>query len=166
MLCWKPPITPLPCSPTHPLQLLGLLGIPLLEHIIFARPRASPLNGGRLGHLLLHMQLETQAQGVLVRSYCCSSYRVADSFSSVGTYASSSIGGHVFHPIDDSEPPPLYFPGTGIASLESLYQGPVGKILLAYAIVSAFSGWLWYGSPNGAVFAWSFLPSHLYSLSL
>jgi hypothetical protein len=40
---------------------------PVLGHIIFARPRASPPSDG---HLLLHMQLETQAQRVLVSSYC------------------------------------------------------------------------------------------------
>jgi hypothetical protein len=33
---------------------------PVLGHIIFARLRVSPPNEGRLGHLLLHMQLETQ----------------------------------------------------------------------------------------------------------
>jgi hypothetical protein len=112
---------------------------PIPGHIIFARPRASALNDGRLGHLLLHVQLETQAQGVLVSPYCSSSYRVTDSFSSLSTFSSSSVGGPVFHPIDDCEHPLLYLPGTGIASQEKLYQGPVSKILLAYAIVSAFA---------------------------
>jgi hypothetical protein len=36
---------------------------PLLGHVIFARPRASPPSDGRLGHPLLHMQLETQLWG-------------------------------------------------------------------------------------------------------
>jgi hypothetical protein len=45
---------------------------------------------------LLHMQLETQALGVLVSSYCCSSYKVADPFISLGTFCSSSIGGSVW----------------------------------------------------------------------
>jgi hypothetical protein len=58
---------------------------------------ASLPNDGRLGHLLLHMQLETQTLGVLVSSYCCSTYRVADPFSSLGTFSNSSIGGPVFH---------------------------------------------------------------------
>jgi hypothetical protein len=31
------------------------------------------------------MQLETRAPGVLVSSYCCSAYRVADPFSSLDT---------------------------------------------------------------------------------
>jgi hypothetical protein len=51
---------------------------PILRHIKFVRPRASLPNDGWLGHLLLHMQLETRALGVLVSSYCCSTYRVAD----------------------------------------------------------------------------------------
>jgi hypothetical protein len=91
---------------------------PVLGHIKFARPRASLLNDGLLGHLLLHMQLETRALGVLVSSYCCSTYRVAVPFSSLGTFSSSSIGGPVFHLIDDCEHSLLYLPGTGIASYE------------------------------------------------
>jgi hypothetical protein len=66
------PIPPTPTSwPWHS---------PVLGNIIFARPRASPPIDGRLGHPLLHMQLETQALGVgrvvLVSLYCCSSYTV------------------------------------------------------------------------------------------
>jgi hypothetical protein len=67
------------------------------------------------------MQLETQAQGVLVSSYFCSSYTVTDTFSSLGTFSNSTIGGPVFHPIDDSEH--LYFPGTGITSQKSAISG-------------------------------------------
>jgi hypothetical protein len=65
------------------------------------------------------MQLETQALGVLGSSYCCSTNRVADPFSSLGNFSSSSIGGPVFHPIADCEHPLLCLPGTGIASQES-----------------------------------------------
>jgi hypothetical protein len=36
---------------------------PVLGHMIFARPKASPPIDGQLGHPLLHMQLETQALG-------------------------------------------------------------------------------------------------------
>jgi hypothetical protein len=63
------------------------------------------------------------ALGVLVSSYCCSSYRVTDSFSSLGTFSSSSIGGPVFHTIDDCEHPLLYLPGTGTASQETAISG-------------------------------------------
>jgi hypothetical protein len=94
---------------------------PVLGHIIFARPKASPPNDGQLGHFLLYMQLETRALGVLVSSYCCSSYRVTDPFSFLGTF--SSIGGCMFQPIDDCEHPLLYFPGIGIASQKSAISG-------------------------------------------
>jgi hypothetical protein len=70
------------------------------------------------------MQLETQALRVPVSSYCCSTYRFADPFSSLGTFSSSSIGGPVFHPIDDCEHPLLYLPGTGIASQETAIPRP------------------------------------------
>ena len=63
------------------------------------------------------MQLETRALGVLVSSYCCSTYRVADPFSSLGTF--SSIGGPVIHPIADCEHPLLCFLGAGIVSQET-----------------------------------------------
>jgi hypothetical protein len=36
--------------------------------MIFARPRASPPIDGRLGHPLLHMQLETQLWGIMVNN--------------------------------------------------------------------------------------------------
>ena len=39
---------------------------PVLGHMIFARPKASPSIDGRLGHPLPHMQLDTQFWGVLV----------------------------------------------------------------------------------------------------
>ena len=39
------------------------------------------------------MQLDTRALGVLVSSYCCSTYRVANLFSSLGAFSSFSIGG-------------------------------------------------------------------------
>jgi hypothetical protein len=66
------PNSPIPASwPWHSL---------VLGHIIIARPRASHSIDGQLRHPLLHMQLETQALGggVLVSSYCSSSYRVVD----------------------------------------------------------------------------------------
>jgi hypothetical protein len=66
---------------------------PVLRHIKFARPMGLSLQWWLIGHLLLHMQLETGALGVLVISYCCSTYRVTDPFSSLDTFSSSSIGG-------------------------------------------------------------------------
>jgi hypothetical protein len=43
---------------------------PVLGHMIFTIPRTSPSIDGRLGHPLLHMQVETQLWEVLVSSYC------------------------------------------------------------------------------------------------
>ena len=96
---------------------------PVLAHIKFARPRASLPSDDRLGHLLLHIQLETRALGVLVSSYCCSFCRATDPFRSLGTFSSSSIGGPVFHLIADCEHPLLYLPGTGIASQDTAISG-------------------------------------------
>ena len=96
---------------------------PVLEHMVFSIPRASFPIDGWLGHLLIHMQLETWAPGVLVSSYCFFPYRVANPFSSLGTFSSSSIGGPVFHPIGDCEHPLLYLPGIGIVSLETAISG-------------------------------------------
>ena len=97
-------------------------------------------NDGQLGHLLLHMQLETRAQGVLVSPNCCSSYRVADPFSSLGAFSSFSIGGPVFHLIDDCEHPLLYLPGTGIASYETAISGSLQQNLAGICN----SVWIWW----------------------
>jgi hypothetical protein len=125
-----------PQSPQYPLAaLLPTLPTPaswpwhslVLGHMIFAIPRSSPPTDGRLGHPLLHIQLETQLRRgwgwVLVSSYHCSFYRVADLFSSLGTFSSSFIRGPVLHPIDDREHPLLYLPGIGIDSQERAMSG-------------------------------------------
>jgi hypothetical protein len=69
------------------------------------------------------MQLETHLWWVLVSSYLCSSYRVADPFCSLDTFSSSFIKSPVFHLIDDCEHSLLYLPGTGIASQERAMSG-------------------------------------------
>jgi hypothetical protein len=102
------------------------------------------------------MQLETQALGVQVSSYCCSTYRVADPFSSLGTFSSSSIGGWgfaVFHPIADCEHPLLYLTGTGIASQETAISGSCqqnladicNSVCVWWLIMGWIAGWgsLW-----------------------
>jgi hypothetical protein len=69
------------------------------------------------------MQLETQALGVLVSSYCSSTYQVADPFSSMGTFSSSFIGGSVIHPIADCEHSLLCLLGPCIVSQETAISG-------------------------------------------
>jgi hypothetical protein len=61
--------------------------------------------------------------GVLVSSYCCSTYRVADPFSSLGTFSCFSIGGPVIHPTADCEHPLLCLLGPSIASQETAISG-------------------------------------------
>jgi hypothetical protein len=84
------------------------------------------------------------ALDMLVSSYCCSSYRAVDPFSSLGAFSSSSIGGPVFHPIDDCEHPPLYLPGTGIASQETAISGSCQQNL-AGICNSVWVWWLFWG---------------------
>jgi hypothetical protein len=84
--------------------------------------------------------------GVFVSSYCCSTYRIADLFSSLSTFPSSSIGGPVIHPVADCEHSLMCLPHKS-----QLYLGPFSKILLVYAMVSAFGSWLWDGSLDMAI---------------
>ena len=88
---------------------------------------------------------------VLVSSYCCSTYRVADPFSSLGTFSSSSIGGPVIHPIADSEHPLLCLLGPSIVSQETALSGSVQQNLPSVcngvSIWRLIMGWiLGYGS--------------------
>jgi predicted benzoate:H+ symporter BenE len=47
----------------------------------------------------------------------------------LGAFSSFSIGGPVFHPINNCEHPLLYLPGTGIASQETAILGSFQKNL-------------------------------------
>jgi hypothetical protein len=116
-----PPISyPSPCSPTHQLPLL-CPGIPLywgIEHsqdqgpllslmsykaiLYWLEPWVSPcvLFGWWFSHWVLW--------GVLVSSYCCSSYGAANTFSSLGPFSSSSTRDPVLSPMVGCEYPPLW----------------------------------------------------------
>jgi hypothetical protein len=104
------------------------------------------------------MQLETLALGVLVSSYYCSSCRVTDPFSCLGTFSSSSTGGSLFDPIDDCGYPLLYLPGTGIPSQETAISGycqkNLSRLCNSVCIWWLIMGWIpWWGS------LWMVLPS-------
>jgi hypothetical protein len=92
------------------------------------------------------MQLETRALGDLVSSYCCSTYRVSDPFSSLGTFSISCIGSPVFHPIDDCEHPLLYLPGTGLAShkiaISGSFQQNLAGICNSVCVWWLIMGWI------------------------
>ena len=66
---------------------------------------------------------DTSSRGVLVSSYCCSTYRVADPFSSLGTFSSSSIGSPVIHSKADCKPPLMCLLGPGIVLQETALSG-------------------------------------------
>jgi hypothetical protein len=131
---------------------------PVLGHMIFARPKASPPIDGRLGHPLLHMQLEIHLCRVPVSSYCCSTYRVANPFSSLVTFSSSFIRGPVFHSIDVCEHPLLYLPGPGIASKKIAISGSCQQNL-AGICNSVWVWWLYMGWIPGWGSLWLILSS-------
>ena len=70
--------------------------------------------------------------GVLISSYCWSSYRAANPFSSLGTFSSSFIGDPVLHPMDDCEHPLLYLSGTGRALKETAISGSCQQALVLH----------------------------------
>jgi hypothetical protein len=89
--------------------------------------------------------------GLLVSSYCCSTYRVADPFSSLGTFSGSSIGDPVIHPIADCEHPLLCFLGPGIASQETAISGSfqqnLASVCNGVSVWRLIMGWIpMYGS--------------------
>ena len=130
MLSQKFPIpSPRPASLTIHSHFLALAFPCTGAYKVCKTKGASFTNDRRLGHLLIHMHLETGALGVLVSSYCCSTYRVADLFSSLVTFSSSSIGGPVIHPIADCEHPLLCLLGHGLVSQETAISGSFQQTL-------------------------------------
>jgi hypothetical protein len=111
-------LLPYPPTPTSWPWLSSVLG-----HITFARPRGLSSQCWPTRPSSVAYAARDTSSGVLVSSYCCSTYRIADPFSSLDTFSSSSIGGPVFHSIDDCEHPLLYLPGTGIASQKTAISG-------------------------------------------
>jgi hypothetical protein len=131
---------PFPWSPNHLVPTSWPWNSPIEVHIIFSRPRASRPIDGLLGHPLLHMQLETRTLGDLIRSYCCSSYRIADPFCSFSTFSGSLIEDPVLHPIEVCEHPLLYLPGTGMVSQETAISGSCQQNLVGICS----SVWVWW----------------------
>jgi hypothetical protein len=145
MLSQKSPI-PFPPLPYPPTPTFWPWRFPVLRHIKFARPMGLSYHWWPTRPSSDTYTARDRSSGwVLVSSYC-STYRVADPFRFLGTFSSSSIGGPVIHPIADCEHPLLSLLGPGIVSQETALSGPFSKILLVYAMVSAFGSWLWDGS--------------------
>jgi hypothetical protein len=92
-----------------------------------------------------------KSSGVLVSSYCCSTNRVADPFSSLGIFSSSSIGGPAIHPIADCEHPLMCLLGPSIVSQETAiagsFQQNLASVCNGVSIWRLIMGWIpGYGS--------------------
>ena len=111
----KPPISsPFPCSSTHPLPLPGptiplhwgihqvftgtWLLLPLMTHQAILCYICSQSHESH--HVFSVVAgLVPGSSGVLVSSYCCSSYGAANPFNSLGPFSSSFIGDPVLSPM-------------------------------------------------------------------
>jgi hypothetical protein len=86
--------------------------------------------------------------------YCCSSYGVANPFSSFSPFSNPSIGDPVLSPMDGCEYPPLYLSGTGRASQETAISGSCQQALLGIHnsvwVWCLYMGWvnLWMAFPS------------------
>jgi hypothetical protein len=153
-----PPLAP---QPTHSHFLA-------LGQRIFERPKASPTINGQLGHPLLLMQLGSQVPPCVFFDWWFSPREPWEYW--LVHIVVPPMGLHTRSvPWVISLAPPLetlcsiqkmtmsiYFCiCQALAGYQphrrQLYQGPVSKILLSYAIRPGFGGCLWDGSPCGAV---------------
>jgi hypothetical protein len=116
-----PPIPYLPTPPFWPWRS------PVLGHIQFACPMGLSFQWWPIRPSFVTYAAKDNR--VLVSSYCCSTYRVAVPFSSLGTFSSSSIGGRVTHPIADCDHPLNvelwgWRLGSAVQNAYSTFRGP------------------------------------------
>jgi hypothetical protein len=152
MLSWKSPIHPPPALLSNPPTPSSWpWHSPVLGHIKFARPRSLSFQWWPIRPSSATYAARDKSSRILISSYCCSTYRVADPFNSLGTFYSSSIGGPLFHPIADCEHPLLCLLGTGIASQERAISGTCQQTLAG--ICNSVCVWrlIMGGSPGSAV---------------
>jgi hypothetical protein len=113
----KVPYTHPPTLPYPPTPHFWPWQSPVLGHIKFASPMGLSFQWWSTRPSFDTYAARVKSSRVLVSSYCCSTYRVAVTFSSLGTFSSSSIGGSVIHPIADyCEHPLLCLQGPCIVS--------------------------------------------------
>ena len=94
----------------------------------------------------------------MISSYCCSSYRVADPFSTLGTFSSLFIPFPVLSPMDDCEHSLLYLSGTGRASQETAISGSCQQALVGIHN-SVWVWWLYMGWIPRWGSLWMVIPS-------
>jgi hypothetical protein len=150
MLSQKSPI-PYPPLPCPPIPIFWPWCSPVLGHIKFVCPMGLSFQGWPTRPSFDTYAARVKSSGVLVSSECCSSYRVADPFSSLGTFSSSSIGSPVIHPIADCEHPLLCLLGPGLVSQETAISGTfhqnLASVCNGVSIWKLSMGWIpGYGS--------------------
>jgi hypothetical protein len=88
----KSPLYPPPTQlPNLPIPTSWPWRSPILGHIKFARPRDLSSQWWPTRPSSATYAARDMSSGVLVSSYCCFTYRVADPFSFLGTFFSSSV---------------------------------------------------------------------------
>jgi hypothetical protein len=150
MLSQKSPI-PSPPLPYPPTPTFWPWHSPVLGHIKFACPMGLSFQWWPTRPSFDTYAARVKSSWVLVSSYCCSTYRVADPFSSLGTFSSSSIEGPVIHPIADCEHPLLCLLGPGLVSQETALSGSfqqnLASVCNGVSIWRLIMGWIpGYGS--------------------
>ena len=119
---------------------------PVLGHIKFARPRGLSSHWWLTSPSSATYAARDKSSGILVSSYCCSTYRVAVPFSSLGAFSSSSIGGPVIHSIADCEHPLLCLLGPGIVSQETAISGSfqqnLASVCNGVSVWKLIMGWI------------------------
>jgi hypothetical protein len=134
---------PIPYPPTPPFwpwhsRVLG--------HIKFASPKGLSFQWWLTRPSFDTYAARDKSSVVLVSSYCCSTYRVAVPFSSLGTFYSSSNGGPVTHPIADCEHPLLCLLGPGIVSqkiaISGSFQQNLASVCNGVSIWRLIMGWI------------------------
>jgi hypothetical protein len=124
---------------------------PVLKHIKFARLMGLSFHWWPTRPFSDSYTARDTSSRVLVSSYCCSTYRIADPFSSLGTFSSSSIGGPVVHPIANCEHRFLCLLGPGIVSQETALSGSfqqnLASVCNGVSVWRLIMGWIpGYGS--------------------
>jgi hypothetical protein len=168
-----PPKSPIPsllplllrgCSPTYPpTPASPPWHSPILGHRAFTEPKALlPIDAWH-SHPLLHMRLEPwvppcillgwwfspwELWGSLVGWYCCSSYGVANPFSSFSPFSNSFIGDPMLSPMVVYENPPLYLSVSDRASQETALSDSCQHALLgihnSVCVWWLYMGWFTY----------------------
>jgi len=170
------------CPPPLPASLSTHYSFLMLGHRILTKPRASHPTDDRLGHPLLHMQLETWVPQCVFFDWWFSPrelwgywlVRIVVPPTGLQTslalwvlFLAPSLGTLCFVQWMTMSIHFCIWQALAEPLRRQLYhQAPVSKILLASAIVSGFGGCLWDGSPGGTVSGWSFHQSLLHTLSL